>query len=193
MNYLRGFIPWIVFAAMPSKDLKVAALVALAVAAVLFRRQRRRGVDTDALILEIGTIAFFAVLAAVAYALPHVTAEIPYTGALSFAWLAVIAWGSLIASHPFTLGIARQSVPQEMWHSPQFMKVNVVITAVWAVFFTLTAAAVAACVAAGLGEAASLACEAVGFAAPAIFTRSYPKIVQARYAKASAGVGAGVR
>ena len=102
MNYLRGFIPWIVFAAMPSNDLKWAAVVALLVGVVLFRRQRRRGVEADAMILEISTIAFFAVLAALAYVAPH--SSLPqYTGALSFVWLALTAWGSLAVRHPFTL------------------------------------------------------------------------------------------
>ena len=184
MNYLRGFIPWIVFAAMPSNDLKWAAVVALLVGVVLFRRQRRRGVEADAMILEISTIAFFAVLAALAYAAPH--SSLPqYTGALSFVWLALTAWGSLAVRHPFTLGIARQGTSRELWNRPQFIPVNVVITAVWAAAFTLTGAAVAICEIAGAGTIASIACEAAGFVLPAIFTARYPKIVQARYANAS--------
>ena len=184
MNYLRGFIPWIVFAAMPSNDLKWAAVVALLVGVVLFRRQRRRGVEADAMILEISTIAFFAVLAALAYVAPH--SSLPqYTGALSFVWLALTAWGSLAVRHPFTLGIARQGTPRELWNRPQFIHVNVVITAVWATAFTLTGAAVAICEIAGAGTIVSIACEAAGFVLPAIFTARYPKIVQARYANAS--------
>lgn len=187
MNYLRGFIPWIVFAAMPAKDLKWAAAAALLVAVVIFGLQRRKGVEADAMILEISTIAFFAALAALAYAAPRSSSLAPYAGALSFAWLALTAWGSLAARHPFTLGIARQSTPRELWARPEFMRVNVVITAVWAAAFTLTGAAVAACVLAGAGEAASIACEAAGFVLPAIFTARYPKIVQSRYASAKSG------
>lgn len=195
MNYLRGFIPWIVFAAMPSKDLKWAAVAALLVGMVVFGWRRRNGSETDAMILEISTIVFFAALAVFAYATPHSSSLAPYAGALSFAWLALTAWGSLAVRHPFTLGIARQSTPREVWDRPQFMRVNVVITAVWATAFTLTGAAAAACVTLGADTIASLACEAAGFVLPAIFTARYPKIVQARYANAnsSGNVGANVR
>lgn len=182
MNYLRGFIPWIVFAVMPSRDLKWAAALALLVGVAIFGRQRRKGVEADAMILEISTVVFFAALVALAYAVPNFSVLARYTGALSFAWLALTAWGSLAVRHPFTLGIARQSTPPEIWDRPQFMQVNVVITAVWAAAFTLTGAAVAVCVIAGAGTIASIACEAVGFVLPAIFTARYPRIVQARYA-----------
>lgn len=185
MNYLRGFIPWIVFAAIPSTDFRWAAVVALAVALVLVRRQLRAGVAADALVLEISTIVYFAVLAVLAFAAPHSPLH-HYSGVLSFAWLALTAWGSLAVRRPFTLGIARQGAPRELWNRPQFMHVNVVITAVWATAFTLTAAAVAACDITGAGTIASIACEAAGFILPAVFTARYPKIVQARYASASA-------
>lgn len=181
--YLRGFIPWIVFAAMPSSQFRWAALAALAVGAVLFRKQRRAGAEADALILEISTIAFFAALTALAFTAPR-TPLPHYTGALSFAWLALTAWCSLAVRHPFTLGIARQGTPREMWERPQFMRVNVIITAVWATAFTLTGTAVVACALTGAGTTAAIACEAAGFIIPAIFTAQYPKIVQARYANA---------
>jgi hypothetical protein len=53
--------------------------------------------------------------------------------------LGVIAWASLAIRRPFTLGIAKQSTPGELWGRPEFLRVNVIITLVWAVSFTLGA------------------------------------------------------
>lgn len=181
MNYLRGFIPWIAFAVIASAGWQWGALAALVIAVILLRRQRRAGVARDALVLETSTIVYFAALTALAFAVPHSPLH-AYTGALSFGWLALTAWGSMAARRPFTLGIARLSAPREYWGTPQFMRVNVVITTVWAVAFTLTAAAIAICDASGAGTAASIACEVAGFVAPAVFTARYPKAVQARLA-----------
>lgn len=180
MYYLRGFIPWIVFAVIPSSAFAWAPAAALAIAVVLFFGQRRAGWAADALILEISTIAFFAGLSVAALAAPHAVPH-GYAGVLSFAWLALTAWESLAARHPFTLGIARRSVPRDLWNRPEFLRVNVVITAVWAAAFTLTAAALAFCYLAGASTAVSVTFEAAGFLVPAAFTARYPKIVQARY------------
>jgi tryptophan-rich sensory protein len=99
---------------------------------------------------------------------------------LAFSWLAATAWLTLAVRHPFTLGIARKSTPPEYWDNPVFLRVNVVITLVWAVAFTLTAVAIAACFGAGLGKGADITCQVVGFVAPAIFTARYPKVARAR-------------
>lgn len=107
----------------------------------------------------------------------------PYTDTASFGWLALTAWGSLAIRRPFTLGIARLSTPREYWDTPQFMRINVVITTVWAAAFTLTAAAVAVCDA-SRADIAAIVCEVVGFVIPAVFTARYPKIAQARLASA---------
>jgi hypothetical protein len=183
MSFLRGFIPWIVFAAFSSSTWQWGALAALAVGLRLLIQDRRAGVAADALILETSTVAYFVALSALALAAPHSPLR-DYSGALSFGWLAVTAWGTLAVRHPFTLGIARRTAPRELWETPAFLRINTVITTVWATSFALTAGAIAACDAAHTGAAAKIACEVAGFVIPAAFTRTYPKIVQARHAAA---------
>lgn len=177
--YIRGFIPWIIFACFPDRRLFLAAVVAFAVGALVTLQDLRRGTAADALVLEWSTVGFFAVLSVAAHfstgpGLAH------WSGVLAFSWLAATAWGTLAARHPFTLGIARKSTPPEYWNTPQFRRANVVITLVWAVAFTLTAIAIAACFGAGLGKAGNYTCQVLGFVVPAIFTARYPKIVRAR-------------
>ena len=53
--------------------------------------------------------------------------------------LSIIAWGSLLAHAPFTAEYARESVPETVWDSPGFRRVNVVITAAWGTVFVLSA------------------------------------------------------
>jgi hypothetical protein len=177
--YIRGFIPWIIFACFPSSQLFKAALVALIVGAFLILQYLRRGTAPDALVLEGSTVGFFAVLSLAAhFSTGHGHSH--WSSVCAFGWLAATAWITLAARHPFTLGIARKSTPEEYWNTPQFLHVNVVITLVWAIAFTLKAVAIAACFGAGLGEAGDISCQALGFAIPAVFTARYPRIVRAR-------------
>jgi hypothetical protein len=179
VNYLRGFIPWIAFAVIPGWQW--GALTALLIGFFLLNKQHRAGVGMDALILETSTVVYFVALAVLAFSAPHSPLH-TYSGVLSFAWLALTAWGTLAVRKPFTLGIARLSAPREYWNTPQFLHINVVITTVWAAAFTLTAVAIAISDLANGGTVVNIVCEVVGFAVPAVFTARYPKIVQARYA-----------
>jgi hypothetical protein len=184
MNYLRGFIPWIAFAAVSPFGWQWGALAGLLLGLRLVVTYRRAGEAADSLILEHSTLLYFAVLTAVAFArtdsgLHH------YTGALSLGWLAVTAWATLAVRQPFTLGIARRQTPPETWHTPVFLRVNVVITRAWAAAFTVTAGILTAVAAAGLGAAVSVPVQVAGFVLPAVFTARYPARVQARVAAAN--------
>ncbi|WP_331744090.1 hypothetical protein OG762_49130 (plasmid) [Streptomyces sp. NBC_01136] len=185
MHYLRGFIPWIVFAAVAGFGWQWGALSALVIGVWLIIGSRSAGVARDALVLEGSTVVYFAAVTALAFAQPHSGLH-PWTGVLSFCWLAATAWATLAIGRPFTLGIARRSTPREVWDTPQFLHVNVVITRVWAIAFTLTAAAQALCHLAHAGTAATTACQVLGFLAPVVFTSRYPKVMQARWAAAMA-------
>ncbi|WP_371653737.1 MULTISPECIES: hypothetical protein [unclassified Streptomyces] len=174
MNYLRGFIPWIVFAAVGSAHWQWGAVAALAVGAWLFSTDRKRGAAADSLILEQSTIAFFAVLSVVAFAAPDSGLR-EYGGALATGWLALTAWATLAVRRPFTTGIAKRQAPREVWNNPVFLRINVVLTAAWAAAFTVTAVGLAVIHAESLGSTAAIAVQVAGFALPALFTAKYPE------------------
>lgn len=185
MNYLRGFMPWIAFAAVSSAGWQWGALAGLVLGLRMALQDHRAGLAADSLILERSTVVFFAALTAFAFldtgsALRHAT------GALSLGWLAVTAWTTLAVKRPFTLGIARRQTPPELWDNPVFLRVNVVLTAVWAAAFTITAGVLAAVSAAGLGSAVSIPVQVAGFVLPALFTARYPDRVRARMAATAA-------
>ncbi|MER7461659.1 hypothetical protein [Streptomyces sp. NPDC097981] len=180
MSYVRTFLPWIVFAVIPSAQWQWGALAALVAAVALALQQRREGAGFDALIIEIGSAVFFAALAAVAFADPHSGVH-DYSAALSSATLALIAGISLLVRKPFTLGIAKRTTPREVWGLRPFIRTNVVITAVWTAAFALTAAALAALAHAGNGHStAATLVQAAGFVVPMLFTVRYVAAVQAK-------------
>jgi hypothetical protein len=183
MQYLRSFLPWIAVSILiGSIDVRFALGVGLAVAVALIGYQRAGGRAWDAQVVEISAALFFAVATAVACAAPGSAFVEDYASAGSSLWLAVTAWGSLAIGKPFTLGIARTSVPAEHWNTPLFLSVNKAITAVWAASFTVTGAGSAL-----LhhyqpdNSAARTALTIVGIALPILFTVRYPDIARARF------------
>jgi hypothetical protein len=170
VSYLRSFAPWIVFAIIPVSDWKWAALFALAVSLAGVILPIRAGLPADAQILEIGTAVYFAALTGLAFADPATPLR-SYVACLASGALGLIACASLALGKPFTLGIARQSVPREVWEHPLFYRVNVIITSVWAASF------VVGCVILGLlahsAATARSAVQVAAFVIPLVFTMRY--------------------
>lgn len=181
MTYLRAFAPWIAFALVSGAGWRWSALTGLLVTLGLLVLARRAGVTSAALVLEISSAVFFVALTALAFAEPDAAAR-HYAGALALGWLALVAGGSLAARRPFTLGIARQSTPREFWDHPAFLRVNTVITTVWAVSFAVTAVVLAVLAAASADGLALALVQVAGFVAPAVFTARYSALARARVA-----------
>ncbi|MGW1889192.1 hypothetical protein ACWCP6_02895 [Streptomyces sp. NPDC002004] len=183
MSYLRSFLPWIVVTVLTGTiDLRYAVLAGLATALVLISAARRGGRGWDAIVIECSAAVFLAAYAVAVFAAPHQTLVQDYGSAASSLWLALTAWVSLAVGRPFTLGIARTTVPEEHWNSPLFIRVNNVITAVWAAAFTLSGAANALLhhYAPDNGTARTLVAVA-GFVLPVLFTVRYPEAARARH------------
>jgi len=180
VNYLRGFAPWLLFALLSATDWRWAALLAQLLVAVLFVRDRRAGTRLDAQVLEIGTIAYFAGITALAVAVPDSPVR-TYAMALSSAWLALIALTSLLIRRPFTLGLASRRVPPHVARTARFRRVNMVITGIWATGFVLSAATGSACAALDGGPAAQALCHALSIGLSGLATRLYTARTKARH------------
>lgn len=180
MNYLRSFIPWLVYAGVSSAGWQWGALAGLAIAVVLLVADRAAGLSLDYRLLEYGTILFFAALSVVAFARPDSGLQ-AYGNALSTGWLALIAWVSIAVRRPFTMAIARRMAPPEVWHTPLFRRINVVLTAAWALSFTLTAVAQTLASAYSWNVIVSIVIQVAGFALPIRFTAAYPERARARF------------
>lgn len=182
MEFLSGFAPWIVFGVVSATtNWTIGIFAGLLATALLILRARRAGARADRLVLEYSDAAFFACAAVFALFEPH-SPVASWTGPLSLAWIALTAWGSIAAGRPFTLGIAKASAPREVWDNPVFRRTNVAISAVWAATFTVATALLTAVHAAHAGTAATVAVFLL-YVIPIAFTRRYPAIVRARYAR----------
>ena len=129
MGLLWAFSPFIAFAVLnhfvnPTMALVVAALVSL----VLIGREIASG--RSAKILEIGTCILFAGLAAFSYFSDMNWPVVGVKLAVDAGLIAIVLV-SLIMGRPFTLQYAREQVPNELWDSPEFFRINQVITLVW--------------------------------------------------------------
>jgi len=184
VNYLRGFAPWLLFSLLSATDWRWAALLALLLVAVLFVLDRRAGKRIDAQVLEIGTLAYFAGITALAVAVPDSPVR-TYVMALSSAWLALIALTSLLIRRPFTLGLAGRRVPPHVARTARFRQVNMVITGIWATGFVLSAATSSACAAIDAGPAAQALCHGLSIGLAGLATHLYSARSKARLATAS--------
>jgi hypothetical protein len=185
MSYLRGFAPWIVYAVVSAIGWQWGALAALAVGIASLLVDRRGGVTLDAQFLDLGSILFFAGLTALAFADPTSPLR-NYDGALSSGWLALLAITSMLAGHPFTEGIARRRVTEEVAANPHFRHINMVITSFWTGGFLFGTIAGVITSALDAGTMLDILRQVIAFAGPLYLTNRYVARVRARAAQVPA-------
>jgi hypothetical protein len=61
------------------------------------------------------------------------------TGSVILGSLALISLVSLLVKRPWTILVARRSVPPEVWTTDLFLETNMIITGAWAVLFFVAA------------------------------------------------------
>jgi hypothetical protein len=131
-----AFIPWVVFTLVAQHStLKVAAVGALLAAGLIAGHSVRAG---SAKVLELGAVLAFVAFTVVAFKADPATAAFVdrYARAIAAGLLATIAFGSLLVV-PFTEQYARESVPQQLWSTPQFKRINRQLTTMWGLVFAL--------------------------------------------------------
>ena len=135
-----GFAPWVMLSVVEGPHrLVLAAALAFGLAAATTVIGALLGQRPK--ILDIVGLIFFAALMTLATVADSGTSAWlgNWAAELSNVAIAVIAGVSLAARRPFTIQYARESTPREYWTSPLFLRINYVITAVWAVVFALIA------------------------------------------------------
>jgi hypothetical protein len=129
-----AFIPWIVFSiAAQHSTLKLAAVGALIASVLIAVRSIGAGA---AKLIELGAVLAFAGFTVVAFSAEPATGAViaRYARAIAAAVLSMIAFGSLLVT-PFTEQYARESVPRQLWSSPQFKEINRQLTTMWGLVF----------------------------------------------------------
>ncbi|MGW1029578.1 hypothetical protein ACWD4J_38865 [Streptomyces sp. NPDC002577] len=173
-RYVISFLPWIAYGVVATSDeWRSGALLGLGIALVIIVYDRWSGKTWDEMVIELSAAVFFVGISCISFAWPD-SPLVRYGPALVNAWLALTAWGSLIIRRPFTLGVARRAVPEHVWTTPRFYRVNAVITVAWAVAFTIAAVALYALLkAAPHATTATISIKVASFVIPAVFTTRY--------------------
>ncbi|HEX3809806.1 MAG TPA: hypothetical protein VHW02_08885 [Rhizomicrobium sp.] len=177
MGAAIGFAPFVVFAVMMNLSLSFALWLAFATA---FGVGMYDFLHTRALrILDVGCTVLFGVLAIyTGFVQPSLAIEI--VRLIVDGTLLAIALYSLLRREPFTLPYAREHAPPDVADTPQFRRMNYIVSLVWAIAFAVMAAADAA---ATFGPVIPLSLDiAIGLAALAlaiIFTARYPGYARA--------------
>lgn len=116
-----------------------AAASAFALSLLLVVGGHRRGSKIK--LLEVFDVVYFGSMAALAlFASAGVIDWLEkWGGELTNIALATFALGSILIRQPFTLQYARESVDEEAWDSPLFLRINYVVTWAWVIGFGVAA------------------------------------------------------
>jgi hypothetical protein len=139
-NPLVGLSPWILYSLVEGDGrLEVSAAAALGLSLVILVVNWIRGGSPK--LLEYSDVVYFGALAiVVAFASAGTRAWLElWGGEVANVALLVIALGSIVVRRPFTLQYAREDVPEEHWHAPEFLRVNYLISWVWVLAFAIEA------------------------------------------------------
>jgi hypothetical protein len=140
-NPLVGLSPWIVYSIVEGKGrLELSAAVALGFAVVILSLNWIRGASPK--LFEYSDVGYFAGLAiVVAFADPGLRTWLErWGGEVANVAVFAIAFGSVLIRNPFTLQYAKEDTPREFWNTPEFLRVNYLITWVWVIAFAIEAA-----------------------------------------------------
>jgi hypothetical protein len=133
LKVLTGFIPWIVFSLVATRagagGVTTAALLAFFVAVAFLVRSMVRGRSLK--LLEVTAAIVFAVYGIAGALDPATDAFLSQYGRSLATFILAVVIFALLPVLPFTEQYARETVPQQFWHSPVFRSVNRRISAAW--------------------------------------------------------------
>jgi hypothetical protein len=190
-----GFVPWIAFwvvggSATWETGTLAALLAAILVTVLSISPLRPRPELSRLKLLDVATVAFFALLSLAALVTSrHALGDLDrYSQAISSGALGLIALGSVVFRHPFTIDYAKQKAPPEVWPTAAFKRINRVLSSVWAAIFLICALLGLAAqqnVAKGLRDWLNWYLPIAAIFLAFRFTKWYPEQVRARQGRAA--------
>ncbi|MDD5035427.1 MAG: hypothetical protein PHE55_11795 [Methylococcaceae bacterium] len=137
-SFVLGFLPWILFLVLPSNGwdaLQRSVAICLVASVAIGWKALRKG-----FVLQWATVAFFLFSAASLYAFKWIwLAE--NMGIIANSLLTGIIWLTILIGKPFTIELAREEVPQELWHDEKFMSTCRFIAVFWGMLLLVPTAA----------------------------------------------------
>ena len=174
MNLLLAFAPFSVFVVAERMFGIPIGLAAAALTSVALLVRDMLAPGRSPKLLEIGTCLLFGGLYLLALAMGEQWSIADVRLRVDAGLLSIVLL-TMVFQKPFSLQYARESVERQHWDSPEFLRVNYVISAAWAAAFgVLVLADVVMAFMPALPHAGSLIATAVALAAAAWFTGWYP-------------------
>ncbi|MGA7463367.1 MAG: hypothetical protein WBW69_24235 [Candidatus Korobacteraceae bacterium] len=181
---VAGFGIWVVYgflAGMRHWPAAVAFGLAAAICLVLLEAGRHIAIK----LLDWTIVAYFGI-AAIATFLVRSAGFAVYSPIVIWMLYAVVTWVSIFSGTPFSLQYARESAPPEHWQSPEFLRVNYIISIVWGVGFLINLGLVTIALAPRYNSIwLAVAAPLVIMGAASAFTWRYTKISQQRAEQAA--------
>lgn len=174
-----GMVVWITYGVISAGGhWTTAALVALVIATAIVAHEYSR----DAVkIMDCTTVAFFAFALVVTFAAgPWLFKN--YNIVTTWALFGVVTWVTLLIGFPFTIQYAREQAPPEIWDHPLFMRLNVILSVVFGLMFTVNALLGILALMTGRLLVLGLAIPLVLLVSAIVFSSVYPKRYTARVA-----------
>jgi hypothetical protein len=178
-----GAIGWFAYWALCIRGWWVGGAIAgLAVFVVILAHEYSR----DAVkLMDCVAAAFFAFAAIVtAFAGPWLFLR--YNIFMIWGIFAVVAWITILIGRPFTMQYAHEQAPPEIWDHPLFRRLNVFLTLAWCGILTVNTLFGFAAFLTGRIISFGLLIPMMIFIAGLVFSRLYPKRLDAQFAAAAA-------
>jgi len=169
-----GFVVWVVYWILYALGHWTAAAVAgLAVMLVIVASENR---TANVKIIDLTSLGFFVLALTMLLTVGDQVFN-RYHIILVWGVFALVTWATILIGFPFTVQLAREGTPREVWSEPLFHRVHVRLTTVWGVIFTLdTTLAIVA-----LGGSYIRLLSAIIPGASMIFGYVFSRIYRARY------------
>lgn len=132
-HLIAAFLPWIFFSIMHAKSLFWTSIFSIILMGFLNFIELKKG-----FIMPWGSVIVFAILALNDRLMFSKWME-NNSSVLIDSALAAIVWFSMIINKPFTIQYAREEVERSRWNHPIFLKINWILTGIWAVLMTVMA------------------------------------------------------
>jgi hypothetical protein len=131
MEIVYGFGPWIILWTQGARHFRLAAVTSLLTCVILnIRRLASRRMK----VLEIGTLIFFIVVAALGFTDAGRWLQV-YATPLSNAALGTIALVSIVLGAPFITQYGREREPERLWNHPLFLRTTRRLSWLWGCTF----------------------------------------------------------
>ena len=127
---LLTFAPWLAFMIIAPRNLVLGLVAGLVLSVVMGITRLHRGI-----VLWSGLL-FFS-YCTVSVALFHDMWTAVHMGILANLFLAASSWIGIALKKPFSLDYARDHTDPSLWHDPDFIRANIIITSAWATVFTV--------------------------------------------------------